>query len=307
MTGTPGSDATPIPRAVEQVGVSSPGPNRIECCDLCGSTRRFHILDSTNLDGPLVRCAVCGMHYIGIRFSDLAFGAESSQLTADRVRRANARFQHFPIAEERRLSAMNARWRLDLIRRHRPSGRLLDVGCGWGDFLMASVDYFDAYGVEPNPELAKNGGDNQRIHCGVIQTAPWSDFDVVTSFHVIEHVNSPAELIEHAAQRLKSGGLLAMETPDIGSWAYRVFRSRWRQFIPEHYHFFDRTTLTRLLSERGFRVFHSMNIGKYASFGLVLHRLGRQIPLFCRVPVGDGSYAFRFNPRDILLVLATRS
>ncbi len=307
MTGTTGSDASHSLRSDEKTKVGSPDSNRIEHCDLCGSTRSFHVLNSANLDGPLVRCAACGMHYIGVRFSGLAFGAESSRLTAARLRRANARFDHLPVAEERRLSAMNARWRLDLIRRHRSSGRLLDVGCGSGDFLAASANYFDAYGVEPNPELASEVGDELRLHRGVIETAPWSDFDVVTSFHVIEHVDSPAGLIDSAAQRLKSGGLLVLETPNIGSWPYRVFRSRWRQFIPEHYHFFDRNTLTRMLSERGFRILQTMNIGKYASFGLVMNRLGRLIPVFCRVPTGDGSYTFRFNPRDTLLVLATRT
>jgi len=47
--------------------------------------------------------------------------------------------------------------------------------------------------------------------------------------------HDPAEFIDEVAQRLKPGGLLVLETPDIGSWPYRVFRTRWRQFIPEHY------------------------------------------------------------------------
>ena len=279
----------------------------LRTCDLCGSSETQPILTSGNLDGPLVRCVACGFHYVSARAAQLAFGQESSSLTAKRIRDANVNFVPLGREEERRLNELNARWRLDLIRGIQGGGRLLEVGCGRGEFLKVARGWFDACGVEPNPELAADARREASIYQGLIEDTPWSDFDVAASFHVIEHVDSPSKFVEEIARRLRPGGLVALETPDIGSWPYRLMKARWRQFIPEHYYFFDRKTLHRLLSDNGFEVRQITRVGKYASLSLLLNRLGRYVPL----PVGDprrfaGSFAFRLNPLDILLALAIK-
>ena len=307
MTGAPGSNS-PRPSGVvpEQRALPFTG-HRIDQCDLCGSASARSVLNSPSLDGPLVRCNACGLHYVSVRSSGLTFGEDTAEVTAEQLRGANARFEDLPRSEERRLNELNAGWRLDLIRRHRGSGRLLEVGCGRGDFLRVARRHFEVFGVEPNPELAADSGNEAPLHRGLVEDAPWTDFDVVASFHVIEHVDSPARFINEMGRRLKPGGLLVLETPDIGSWSYRLFGARWRQFIPEHYFFFDRTTLTRLISERGFEVSLLTRVGKYASLALILNRLARQFSPLGRVSGLKSSHAFRVNPRDILLVLATRT
>jgi SAM-dependent methyltransferase len=136
--------------------------------------------------------------------------------------------------------------------------------------------------------------------------AEWSAFDVVASFHVVEHVSSPVRFVEELARRLKPGGLLVIETPDIGSAPFRLFGTRWRQFIPEHLYFFDRRTLARLLEGRGFRIREIRSIGKYASVPLILNRLGRQVPLLRRAGALRVPGTMKVNPRDILIALAVR-
>ncbi len=275
-------------------------------CDLCGSSETRSVLTSASLDGPLVRCAVCGLHYVSVRSAQLAFSQESSSLTAERIRDANVHFSSLPREEERRLNELNARWRLDLIREIRDGGRLLEVGCGRGEFLKVARDSFDAFGVEPNPELAADARREASIHEGLIEDTIWSDFDVAASFHVIEHVDSPSKFVQEIARRLRPGGLVALETPDIGSWPYRLMKARWRQFIPEHYYFFDRNTLHRLLSDNGFEVRQITRVGKYASLSLLLNRLGRYVRLPFDGRLFAGSFTFRLNPLDILLALAIK-
>src|SRR5437867_3442080 len=244
-------------------------------CDLCGADHPALILKSPRLDGPLVECRHCGLRYVGSRESRLAFGRDAAVEVLQRVRSANAGLRHLRLEEERRLAVLNARWRLELIRQLRSSGKLLEVGCARGDFLRTAAGSFEVFGVEPNPELADVAAPAGPIHRDVIENVPWSNFDVAASFHVIEHVDSPTRFVRAIGERLKPGGVLVLETPDIGSLPYRVMKARWRQFIPEHYFFFTRRTMAKLLAESGFTVSRITRIGKHASVALIMNRLSR--------------------------------
>lgn len=214
-------------------------------------------------------------------------------------------FRCLRLEEEQRLALLNAGWRLELIRKIRPAGKLLEIGCARGDFLRVARESFEVYGVEPNPELAESAAGAAPVHRDVIERTPWSGFDVIASFHVIEHVDSPRSFIRAAAERLKPGGLLAIETPNIDSLPYKILRSRWRQFIPEHYFFFDPKTLARLLSDHGLKTERTLTIGKYASADLIVNRLSRYLPWIPRMN-GVSRLTFRMNPLDIMLVFASK-
>jgi cyclopropane fatty-acyl-phospholipid synthase-like methyltransferase len=172
--------------------------------------------------------------------------------------------------------------------------------------MQVAMQYFEISGVEPNPGLAVISGKIAPVHQDVIERTPWSGFDVIASFHVIEHVDSPRTFIRAAAERLKPGGLMVLETPNIDSFPYKVLKARWRQFIPEHYFFFDHKTVSWLLADCGLRTHDIRSIGKYASLDLITNRLSRYLPW---MPQSNGSshFTFKVNPLDIMLVFATKS
>ena len=247
----------------------------------------------------------CGFHYVGTRKSKLTFGKDKAEETAEKIRAANQQFRYLRLEEEHRLALLNAKWRLKLIRKIQPSGKLLEIGCARGDFLQVARESFDAYGVEPNPELAESASKIAPVHRDIIERTPWSGFDVAASFHVIEHVDSPRSFIAAAAERLKPGGLLVIETPNIDALPYKILKARWRQFIPEHYFFFNPKTMTRLLSNHGLKLERTVRIGKHASVDLILNRLSRHLPWIPRVE-GFSRLTFRVNPMDIMLVFARK-
>src|SRR5215468_2018128 len=102
-------------------------------CDLCGAGDPRFILKPSQLDGPLVECRQCGLKYVGSRSSQLTFGMGAAADVVERVRSANAALPSLRLDEEQRLAALNARWRLRLIRQFASKGRLLEVGCARGD------------------------------------------------------------------------------------------------------------------------------------------------------------------------------
>jgi len=274
-------------------------------CDLCGTPNPRFVLDSPGLDGPLVECTNCGFRYVGKRRSALVFGHASAEETAEKVRAANQQFRYLRLEEEHRLATLNAKWRLDLIRKYKSSGKLLEIGCARGDFLAEAKQFYDASGVEPNPELADSSSRIAPVYRDIIERTPWNGFDVVASFHVIEHVDSPRSFIAAAVDRMKPGALLVLETPNIDSLPFKLMKSRWRQFIPEHYFFFEPASIRRLLEEQSLEIQSIRNIGKYASLDLILNRLSRYLPWTPQTN-GSSKVTFRINPMDIMLVFATK-
>jgi len=274
-------------------------------CDLCGAQNPRLVLKSSRLDGPLVRCEHCVLTYVGGRTSGLAFGSQAAEAVTAKIRAANSGFRHLRLEEEHRLATLNAKWRLELIRRLRPAGKLLEAGCARGDFLQVAREHFEIYGVEPNRELAAISSEIAPVYQDTIEHTPWSAFDIIASFHVIEHVDSPRSFVRAAAERLKPGGLLVIETPNIDSLPYKILRGRWRQLIPEHYFFFNPKTMARLLAECRLKTDGVLHIGKSASMDLIANRLSRYLPWMPHTN-NFPRLTFRLNPLDIMLVFATK-
>jgi 2-polyprenyl-3-methyl-5-hydroxy-6-metoxy-1,4-benzoquinol methylase len=255
-----------------------------------------------------VRCRACGLYYVGERRSNLAFGSDSASATTERIREANREFATLSLDEERRLARLNARTRLDLIRRYRNSGSLIEVGCARGDFLHAAREHFNVIGIEPNEELANDAASVAPVYRGLIENFPQSGFDVAASFHVIEHTDSPHRFVEAMVAKVKPGGLVVIETPNIHSLAFRVMKRQWRQFIPEHYFFFDESTMKKLMEGAGLQVEQISRIGKYASPAFLLNRLSRYFRPLRLLEGTAGRLRFQIpvDPMDIMIAIATR-
>lgn len=161
-----------------------------------------------------------------------------------------------------------------------PPGRLLDVGCSAGIFLQLARDAgWDVLGLEPSRWLFERA--REELGEAVLQTtfeeAPLTaaSFDLVTLWDVLEHVVDPAAVVEKCAEVLRSGGLLALNTPNVDSLIARSMGSRWPLLLPEHLYYYSPDSLEALLTRSGFRVLGTHL--HFAFFGVdyVLHRLAQ--------------------------------
>jgi SAM-dependent methyltransferase len=145
--------------------------------------------------------------------------------------------------------------------RHLPfkrEGRLLDVGCGNGDFVrqMAALGW-DAEGLDPDPSAVTAGGRSGvkitqgtladldlDLHAGV--------FDAITLSHVIEHVHDPAGDLRRIRSLLSSGGLVWIATPNLEALGLRRFGRDWVNLDPpRHLVLFTRASLERIVRDAG--------------------------------------------------------
>lgn len=101
-----------------------------------------------------------------------------------------------------------------------PGCRLLDAGAGGGEFVhLASSRGYAAQGVEPNRGYAEFAIDEYGVEIfnGFYQDAPYQpgQFDCVTMFHVLEHLEQPVKALRLLAGWLRPGGTMVVEVPDL--------------------------------------------------------------------------------------------
>jgi ubiquinone/menaquinone biosynthesis C-methylase UbiE len=142
------------------------------------------------------------------------------------------------------------------LLKRRP-GRVLDVGCGNGEFLATlGARGWEVYGTEfSEAGCALARSKRITVHQGTLPSARFPDrfFDVVTLWHVLEHLPEPPVELAEIGRVLRDDGLLVVEVPNSDSLTFRLCGRRWYHLdLPRHLQHFTPTTLQRLLGQAGF-------------------------------------------------------
>jgi len=225
-------------------------------CPACGGSRSDEVMVRNGF--PIVRCQSCQCVFVrnrpienclvGIyeRFPQLSSGREG-QLTDDPME-----------------GRTEAEYRLRHLREFATSGRLLDIGCGRGDFLLAASRDFDVYGVDLVPRLRPDAQD-VRVFRGRLEDAALPDnfFDAVSAVETLEHLFDPRRTLGVIHRILKPRGILLFQTGDVDSIRARLNLETWTYLQPPvHLNFFSREALRRLAAGVGFEPVRSWSFGR---------------------------------------------
>jgi SAM-dependent methyltransferase len=138
-----------------------------------------------------------------------------------------------------------------------PPGRLLDVGCGLGHLLSGVDPKWERHGIEISEYAAEKATAHGIIFHGDLEGANYPDrfFDVVTLYHVIEHMEDPERELREIKRVLKPGGWFIVGTPNFDSACARRFGEKFRLLNDAtHISLFSAESLRRLLEDNGFSV-----------------------------------------------------
>jgi 2-polyprenyl-3-methyl-5-hydroxy-6-metoxy-1,4-benzoquinol methylase len=257
MTGLPRSSAAFVTAAP----VFTDNDREHPACALC-EQRETRLL-VVRKGFRVVRCTSCGLVYVSPR------PRQQGQIDALYTNRTYSERQVSHVASAGRMR--EARWRLARVERHAPErGRLLDVGCSAGSFLLAArARGWQVRGIDVSPDAVEHAATAHALDVRVatLEDAafPPKTFDVITLFECIEHLLHPARALQAAHGLLRDGGLLVITTPNVGGFVPRITYQilgrtigAWEHPTPPHHLYqFSRRTLEALLRKSGFTVVSS--------------------------------------------------
>jgi SAM-dependent methyltransferase len=229
----------------------------IDQCPICqGSDIRptFTATDHTLSQEQFTvqRCGGCGFQFTSPRPTQERIGGYyRSENYISHVEKAHGlkdRIYHWV-----RRRAIRGKHRL--IHRYMPTGHALDVGCGTGDFLAyLAVQGYAAQGVEISPEaraIAEKKG--VPVRASLDELPVGQQFDLISLWHVLEHVPDPRATLEQLNRLCADGALLVVAVPDNASWDAKHYGPEWAAWdVPRHLSHFRQTDMHRLLREGGF-------------------------------------------------------
>ena len=143
--------------------------------------------------------------------------------------------------------------KVSLINSYQPlKGRILDIGAGTGDFLLeAKNQNWEILGIEPN-DKAKRIAVGKGIKFGdTIEKLESNSFDVITMWHVLEHVPDVEHQVAELKRLLKPSGTIVIAVPNFKSYDAKYYKEFWAAYdVPRHLWHFSKTAIEKLFDKQ---------------------------------------------------------
>lgn len=143
--------------------------------------------------------------------------------------------------------------KVSLINSYQPlKGRVLDIGAGTGDFLLECKNQnWDILGIEPN-DKAKGIALGKGIKFGdTIEKLESNSFDVITMWHVLEHVPDVEHQVSELKRLLKPSGTIIIAVPNFKSYDANHYKEFWAAYdVPRHLWHFSKTAIEKLFDKQ---------------------------------------------------------
>ncbi|MBF6628832.1 MAG: methyltransferase domain-containing protein [Proteiniphilum sp.] len=236
---------------------------KIERCPVCDNSDFNKVFDSVDHFSskevfPVCDCSECGFRFtnsfpsedvIGKYYDSPAYISHS-----DSDKGLTNRMYHL-------FRRLMLRRKVSLVKRHlkRDHARLLDIGCGTGYFLNAAKEgRFTVTGIEKDDRarekaITRFGLDvrDENAFFGLER----SSYDVVTLWHVLEHLEDLNERIDKIGEILSPDGRVVIALPNHRSYDAQYYRDKWAAYdTPRHLWHFTPDTLERLMAKHRMQV-----------------------------------------------------
>jgi ubiquinone/menaquinone biosynthesis C-methylase UbiE len=156
------------------------------------------------------------------------------------------------------LQSFNLKYKKNILSKEvGPDSKILDYGCGAGEFLKFIEEDFKTYGFEPN-KSARDAA-NKKLSKGEIIESLSSindDYlDAITLWHVFEHIENQAEILSLFQQKLKPKGILIIAVPNPTSYDALKYKEFWAAYdVPRHVFHFSKKGMENLMNNKDWQI-----------------------------------------------------
>ena len=153
------------------------------------------------------------------------------------------------------IKKVNLKHKLKIATKGQQVGKLLDIGCGVGDFIhVAEQQGWKCLGVEPSDEakaIARKRIKANIINSELLEDIPNETFDVITMWHVLEHVDDLKWQIEQLRRLIKPNGRIVIAVPNYKSYDGQFYKELWAAYdVPRHLNHFNKQTITKIFKTK---------------------------------------------------------
>jgi len=158
-----------------------------------------------------------------------------------------------------RRQTMSDKFRLIVSASGVKRGKLLDIGAGTGVFVRHMQDRgWEVTGLEPDEtarQVAQSSYGVQLLEAGQLFSMPPDSFDVITLWHVLEHVHDLHPYLEQLKKLIRRGGCIFIAVPNYTSYDARVYQGAWAAYdVPRHLYHFSPDAMEELLAGHGLQL-----------------------------------------------------
>lgn len=227
-------------------------------CPWCGSNKaqiNLWLKDEflTKKDFHICECLNCGLLYTMPRPSKEKIGA---YYKSDEYYSHQENKKGFVPRLYEAIKKINLKHKFRLASRDLPVGKLLDIGCGVGDFLhVAENKGWQCTGVEPSEEareIARQRIKGDLLYSEDLEQLPDQSFDLITMWHVLEHVDDLKWQVAQLQRLIKPNGRIVIAVPNYRSYDGRFYNAYWTAYdVPRHLNHFNKTVITKIFKTSG--------------------------------------------------------
>jgi SAM-dependent methyltransferase len=221
-------------------------------CPVCGSAHSKFFFNNDYLD--YAQCTDCSLVFMNpapapSQIDDGFKGDDELLMEYFRIRSRNRR-----IVSEKPEPEQDDK--LSDIYRWKKSGRLIDIGCAFGDFLIKASHFYSVEGLEVNPLTAEIASRDFIVHQHYLQAASLGKvYDIVTLHQILYGVPDPVGLFSEIYKILKPDGILYVNTPNADSFAMRLYKGKTNHLYGyTTQNVFSKKSIEVLAAKTGFKI-----------------------------------------------------
>ena len=235
---------------------------KISNCPVCNGTQFSQIMvceDHTvsRETYPIVGCNSCGFKFTNPRPEPTELGKYYK--SEDYVSHSNTKkgFINSTYQSVRKYTLLK---KLQLISKYFKTGKVLDIGCGTGEFLnICKNAKWSTIGIEPSSDARKMAIEKYGLDIkeeAEIKNLEPESFDVISMWHVLEHVPNLNERIEDLRRLIKPNGIIIIAVPNCESLDAKIYKENWAAYdVPRHLYHFTPKDIESIFKNHGMEMF----------------------------------------------------